>query len=246
MKRLLLLSILLIGVSCYSSRNVRIMTYNIRNGIGIDETMNIERTADVISEVCPDLIAVQEVDSVTGRSNGTYILGELAARTGMQPYYSPAIDFDGGKYGIGILSKESPSKVVKMALPGREEARTLLLLEFADYLFCCTHLSLTEEDRAESIRIISTLPVRFDKPLFIAGDFNDIPNSKDMAKLRDSFTMLNNPETNTFPSDAPSETLDYIMVSKDSSMVKVESTNVVETTASDHRPVIVNITLNDK
>ena len=41
-----------------------------------------------------------------------------------------------------------------MALPGREEARALIMAEFEDYIYCCTHLSLTEEDRMTSLEMI--------------------------------------------------------------------------------------------
>ena len=44
--------------------------------------------------------------------------------------FAPAIDFDGGKYGIGLLAKKTPIRVERMALPGREEARAMILVEF--------------------------------------------------------------------------------------------------------------------
>lgn len=44
-----------------------IMSYNIRNGRGMDDVTDFRRTAAVINKVCPDVVAVQEIDSVTGQ-----------------------------------------------------------------------------------------------------------------------------------------------------------------------------------
>lgn len=81
----------------------KIMSYNIRNGRGMDEVCNYQRIADAILCEMPDVVAVQEVDSMTNRSNHTYVLGEIASLTNMHGSFAPAIHYDGGKYGIGIL-----------------------------------------------------------------------------------------------------------------------------------------------
>ena len=56
---------------------------------------------------------------MTGRSGGIDVLRTLGERTLMFPTYAPAIDFDGGKYGVGMLSKEKPVSYRYIALPGR-------------------------------------------------------------------------------------------------------------------------------
>ena len=114
------------------THDLRLMTYNIRNGRGMDDSLSIARTAAVINRVAPEAVAVQELDSMTARSGQTYVLGELAKLTDMQAYFAPAIDFDGGKYGIGMLCRETPVRVKALPLPGREEARALLMVEFND------------------------------------------------------------------------------------------------------------------
>lgn len=60
------------------SNTLRIMSYNIRNGRGMDDVADFRRTADVIIKACPDIVAVQEIDSVTGRSGGKDVLREIA------------------------------------------------------------------------------------------------------------------------------------------------------------------------
>ena len=111
--------------------SLRIMSYNIRNLRGMDDVRDLGRVAKVINESKPDVVAVQEVDSVTGRSEQTDVLGLLAAETHMHPVYAAAIDYDGGKYGVGILSREEPLNHYSLPLPGREEQRVLLVVEFA-------------------------------------------------------------------------------------------------------------------
>ena len=172
------------------NNTLRIMSYNIRNGRGMDDAANYQRTADVINKACPDLVAVQEIDSVTGRSGGKDVLRELAGLTFMHYVYAPAIDYDGGKYGIGMLSKEKPLGYRYLPLPGREEARALLVVEFERYIYCCTHLSLTEEDRMLSLPIIKQVAASANKPFFIAGDMNAHPDSEFIQQLQKDFVIL--------------------------------------------------------
>lgn len=149
------------------NNTLRIMSYNIRNGRGMDDMIDFRRTAEVINKVCPDVVAVQELDSVTGRSGGKDVLREIAGLTLMHHIYAPAIDYDGGKYGIGMLSKEKPLGYRYLSLPGREEARALLVVEFEKYIYCCTHLSLTEEDRMLSLPVIRQVAASTNKPFLL-------------------------------------------------------------------------------
>ena len=149
-----LLCMLAMAASAHSQDYLKLMSYNIRNAKGMDNVRNVQRIANVINNEAPDVVAVQELDSMTTRSNQTYVLAEVAERTQMHASYTPAISFQGGKYGIGILSKEKPLDIQTFPLPGREEERMLKVAEFQEYFFACTHLSLTEEDRLASLDII--------------------------------------------------------------------------------------------
>lgn len=181
------------------NNTLRIMSYNIRNGRGMDDVTDFRRTAAVINKVCPDVVAVQEIDSVTGRSGGKDVLREIAGLTLMHHMYAPAIDYDGGKYGIGMLSKEKPLGYRYLPLPGREEARALLVVEFEKYIYCCTHLSLTEEDRMLSLPVIRQVAASANKPFFIAGDMNAHPGSEFIRQLQNDFVILTDTKMPTFP-----------------------------------------------
>ena len=211
----------------------------------MDNQQDFNRQANVIKQMKPDVVAIQEIDSVTTRSKGKYVLGELAIRTGLHPSYAPAIRYDGGKYGIGILSKEKPLRIIRTSLPGREEQRALIIAEFDQYVFCCTHLSLTQADRIASaekmIKIWTELNVN--KPVFIAGDFNSEPDSQEIQLFEKHFSILNDISAPTWPSDKPTKTIDYIIQLKDSlKTVKVKKALVLnEPVASDHRPVFIKV-----
>lgn len=221
---------------------IEIMSYNIRNGRGLDGKLDYGRIAEVINRNAPEVVALQEVDSVTRRSDKVDVLNELAVRTGLHATYAAAIDYDGGKYGIGMLSRRQPLQVKRIPLPGREEKRVLLVAEFRDYIFCCTHFSLTEEDQLASVDIVKQALSAYDKPVFIAGDFNAHPNSEVITRLNGYFQILNDTTQCTFPADSPNECIDYVMMLKNKHTGKVLSRKVVaEPQASDHRPLFVTL-----
>lgn len=223
--------------------NEQLMTYNVKNGAGMDGVTDYARTASVIIHEKPDVVAIQELDSVTGRSKGAYVLDELGKQTGMHATYAPAIDYDGGKYGIGILSKKQPLHVYRYALPGREEARALLVVEFKKYVYACMHLSLTEEDRIASLPIIREATSGFDKPVFIAGDWNDTPDSPFIQEMQKDFRILSPTDQLTCPADEPKACIDYIAVKKDCKPKHFAFFSYVAPASveSDHRPVNVFI-----
>ena len=227
---------------------LRMASYNIQHGVGMDQKLDYKRIADVLENINPDVVAVQEVDSMTGRTGNTYSLGEIANHMRYYASYAPAISFDGGKYGIGILSRKRPIRTEQHALPGREEARTLLVAEFDEYVFAATHLSLTEDDLMASASIIENIAKKCSKPFIIAGDFNALPDSPFIKQFEKSFYICNSKEK-SWPSDQPRECLDYIAVYKgygEAYLPKPAETlhsEVVNTLASDHRPIFADIVL---
>lgn len=102
------------------------MSYNIRNGRGIDNVQDLGRVAEIINRTAPDIVALQELDSVTGRMAGRFIPGELGEMTGMHARFCRAIDYDGGAYGVGLLSRDEPLAVRRHPASGtRRVPRTV-------------------------------------------------------------------------------------------------------------------------
>jgi endonuclease/exonuclease/phosphatase family metal-dependent hydrolase len=189
---------------------VRVMSYNIRNGIGMDDVTDYQRIADVIAKISPDVVALQELDSITNRSKQVDVLSRISALTAMYPVYGASIMYDGGKYGIGVLSKQKPLSWKRIPLPGREEARSLLVVEFTSYVFCNVHFSLNDDDRRASVDIIDRTVKDYHKPVILAGDINAQPESPVLEAFQKNWTILSNPQVLTFPSDKPNITIDYI------------------------------------
>ena len=242
-KNLLFIFAALFIFSAQAQNTLKLMSYNIKNANGMDNVCNFQRIANVINNTSPDVVAIQEVDSMTNRSGQKYVLGEIAERTQMHGYFAPAIDYDGGKYGIGLLTKQVPLRLQSLPLPGREEARTLILAEFADYIYCCTHMSLAEEDRMKSLELVKAFTSSSTKPLFLAGDMNAEPESGFIKELQKDFQILSNPKQHTFPAPDPKETIDYIATLKQNAKgFAVISAKVInEPMASDHRPILVEL-----
>lgn len=247
-KNLLLIIAILFVFSAQAQNTLKLMTYNIRNANGMDDVCNFQRIANVINNASPDVVAIQEVDSMTKRSGQKYVLGEIAGRTQMHAYFAPAIDFDGGKYGIGLLTRQVPVRLQTIPLPGREEERALVLAEFEDYIYCCTHMSLTEEDRMESLKIVKSFTTPYKKPLFLAGDMNAEPESDFIKELQKDFQLLSNPKQHTYPAPEPKETIDYIAALKSNAngFALISARVLNEPVASDHRPILVELRTAEK
>lgn len=222
---------------------LRIISYNIRNGNGMAGDNDLQRTARVLTAQSPDIVALQEIDSITGRSGGRHISAELAKLTSMNYTYAPAIAYDGGGYGIALLSKEKPIDIRRISLPGRDEERVLIIAEFKDYVFCATHFSLTPEDQLTSIDLIEGYVKEYSKPLFFAGDLNFEPSSDQYKKLIRNFTILTDVSKASYPADSPTDCIDYIAVysGKDNFATTIKTGVVNAPIESDHRPVIADV-----
>jgi len=220
---------------------VSVMSYNVQHCAGIRSGINYDRTADVIYRQQPDVVALQELDSMTVRSGKCDQLAELASRTLYFPVFASAIDFDGGKYGVGILTRERPLNVRRIPLPGKEP-RVLLVVELKNYVMACTHLDLEENNRLASIPVIVAEAERWQKPFIIAGDWNDEPDSKMITELKKNF-VINTGKKATFPADKPKICIDYIASYKGRSAVALKSSVLNEPEASDHCPIVANLRL---
>lgn len=224
--------------------SLRLMTYNIQHGAGMDDVIDLDRQATIIKNALPDVVGMQEVDSCVKRSSYKHQAALLGSKTGMHATFGGAIPLTGGKYGVAILSKEKPLSYRNIPLPGTE-ARTLLVCEFQEYVFATTHLDLDADCRANSLPIILEEAERWDKPFFICGDWNDKPTSSLITKIKKNFRILNTITSNsvnyTFPASSPTSVIDYIACFK-RFLTSVTSRQVINAPeASDHRPVLVEV-----
>lgn len=242
-KILLILAVLAIGATTttVSAQKLRIMSYNVKNGGGKDGIKDIKRCGQLVREAQPDVVAVQEVDSVT-RRNKFYVLGRMAeAAGGYHAYYGPTIPHSGGKYGIGVLTKEPALSVAFHRLPCPKEPRGLLVVELNKYYILCTHLSLSEPYRVESVAIIKDVVSKLkNKPVFIAGDMNAKPHSAPIVAFKEFAQLLTDDTKYTFPSDDPRICIDYIFGVNGSFKV-LKNYVFYDSLFSDHVPLYVDV-----
>ena len=244
-KILSLFIVLTIITPLYALETVRVMSYNVRNCVGMDGSrFDVDRVAKVVTGANPDIAGIQELDFKTTRSSGRDILTELSEGTKLNGAFSAAIEFQGGQYGIGSLTKQKPLRVRTVPLPGKEERRALHILEFEKYVFFVTHLSLTPESRAESVQIINAERDKYSKPIILVGDFNAMPDSAVMKEFFKTWQDVG-PKAFTFPANNPKIRIDYVLVSvPDKKSVRVIDAQVLdEPVASDHRPILSVIEL---
>src|SRR5690606_13344374 len=73
---------------------VKVMSFNIAHGLGMDGVTDLERTAGVIEDSCATVIGLQEVDRFFGeRSSFMDQVKWLGDRLGMYTAYGANLDF---------------------------------------------------------------------------------------------------------------------------------------------------------
>ncbi len=99
------------------------MTYNIQHGAGTDQKLNLTRIAEVINRERPDLVGLQEVDRGVERTGRVDEIGELARLTRMEYAFAYNLHYQGGQYGVAVLSRFPILAVDHRRYDNRREAR---------------------------------------------------------------------------------------------------------------------------
>lgn len=241
--------LLFLGISMLGmGKEFTVMSYNIygarlTNGIKIGES---------IKKYNPDFVSLQEVDKFTRRSRNKDITLEIAKALGYNYYYfQKAMDFDGGEYGISIISKYPVKKLFRSELPSiGNEKRQILIAELDSeelgkkVTVLNTHLDYKTEIKEKEMRhLLAVADVIEGDVKFMSGDFNFLPTSEHYRKItenwKDSYTEENKEKTKK----AEDARIDYIF-SKSSRKVKVKKSQFINddteewTKLSDHLPYI--------
>lgn len=219
----------------------------------MDGKLDMQRIADVINAVNPDLVALQEVDKGVERTGGIDQPAILAKLTGMHAVFEKNIDFQGGEYGNAVLSRLPIEKWSNHKLPQLtpDEQRGMLEVHvrFGDrpIVFYATHFDYHGDDAerlASADLFRDMVGKQKTQTVILAGDLNTRPDSPVMEKLNafliDTHTVAS-PDTPglTYPADAPDRRIDYILHTPGADLRAVESRVVDEPVASDHRPLLV-------
>src|SRR6267143_6553391 len=87
-----------------STHTIRVMTYNIHVGVGMDKKLDLARIAGVINAQHPDIVGLQEVDRGVERTQRIDEIAEIARMTKMDYAFAFNLRYQGGQYGVAILS----------------------------------------------------------------------------------------------------------------------------------------------
>ncbi len=253
MKRIACALLLLVGFSAAARSTepiaVRVLTYNIHHGEGMDGRFDLPRLAALISAAEPDLVALQEVDQRTDRAGGVDQMAELERLTGMHGEFGKAMDFQGGAYGVAVLTRQPVERAVNRALPNRadREPRTELTVDVRPHAagplvhFTSTHLDQGREqdDRlAQAGFLNDVLTAGRDLPAILAGDMNSRPDTEVMLLLAGRW-LTSFPVLPAVAPDRPRGLVDHVLARPTQDWRAVQTDVIEDRLASDHRPLLV-------
>lgn len=224
---------------------LRILAYNVKHGRGMDGAIDLERIARVISEQDPDLVALQEIDEGCGRSGGVDQARRLGELCSMTPIFGPFMDYDGGRYGMALLSRLPVEASTNHVLPPGREPRTALaarvrLDDGRALVLIGIHLYATEEERLAQAETLLDVCAGEEAPVVLAGDFNSTPGSRVMERLGQAFEdPAKQGDPRTFPSPSPEREIDFFLLRPGKRFEVLEQRVVDEPLASDHRPILL-------
>jgi endonuclease/exonuclease/phosphatase family metal-dependent hydrolase len=226
------------------------MAYNIHHGEGMDSVVDLVRIADLIRRVDPDLVALQEIDSVTERTGRADQAAELARLTGLTPVFGSFMPYQGGAYGMAVLSRWPIVESENLRLPPGAEPRTALSVTVRSpkthrtLRFVGIHFYATEDERLAQAQRLEAHLAREGGPVMLFGDFNSTPGSAVMAHLEQGWWILDKGDDSlTFPSWAPAREIDFALLRPASAFEVLGHRLLHEAVASDHRPLVADVIL---
>ena len=240
----------------------RIVTYNVHRCVGNDRRLDVGRVAEVLAELRPDIVALQELDVGRRRTGHVDQAHEIAERLNMACHFNAALTVEEERYGDAILTC-FPERLIQAApLPGygripQLEPRGALWVEVEidgrTVQVINTHLGLVPREQQIQAQWLAG-PTwlehpRCKGPQILLGDFNATATSVVYrtltARLRAARRQVKSREpTSTFPSQMPVLRIDHLFVSPDIQVRKVFAPfETLTRVASDHLPLVMDFEL---
>lgn len=225
-----------------------VASWNLHHGRGADGRIDLARIAARILTLDAAVVVLQEVDRRCGRSGGVDQAAELGRLTGMRAEFGAAMPFDGGEYGLAVLSRLPIRETRVHRLPGDGEPRIVFeaVVDTAAGPVSVGSVHLDHQDANRRLRQAEAARAALAPrahPVVLAGDFNDHPDSPVMrAFAGDGWSMVpaGGP---THPADQPQVAIDHVVLR--GAVQPLGPLQVIaEPVASDHRPISVRLKRN--
>ncbi|WP_067931711.1 endonuclease/exonuclease/phosphatase family protein [Alicyclobacillus kakegawensis] len=243
-----------------------VVSYNTHGGIGIDGRYSLARIADVIAQTHADVVGLQEVGAYWHKHARHEDEAQFyIRRLHMYGFFAPIFNLDaitpGGprrQYGVLLLSRYPIQgmvnhQIARRLTQGRREsvavkpgfAEAMIHVHGQDLRVYLTHLDYRRDAHLRARQVADMMRIVSENtgPKVLMGDLNAVPSAPELRPLWNVFGQTMNRCQGgcaTFPADAPTRLIDYVLVSHG---LQVQSVQVVNTTASDHRPIRAVISL---
>lgn len=233
---------------------VRVMSYNLHQGVDIGGTLGMEALAQVIEKENPDILALQEVARGWVVAGSVDMLVWLSQRLGMDYVSGLAVD---SVWGNAVLSRYPILSAENHLMPNNRDIRLdrgFISMEVdvgggSTLRILATHLHAGTEEGIDRIPQVEEMLNYWNEvwdgtgSTILLGDLNAHPGDDEMVilsgKLKDAFDDSNAaPPGYTSRSDDPWQRIDYIWISPD---LTARDFSISQSQASDHFPVAVTI-----
>lgn len=231
---------------------IRAVTYNIKHGRGNDDVVDLKRTAAVLNALTPDIVGLQEVDREAERSGKVDEARVLGESLGLNHAFGRFMDYQGGAYGMGILSRFPITHARDVNLPEGNEPRVALAVDVRlpggrPLTIVNVHFDWVRDDgfRFAQAQKLTEFLDALTQPYILMGDFNDEPGSRTLGLFTSRAAEAAKPRDNrlTFSSTKPEKEIDFIFLAPRDAWTPGEVRVIDEKMASDHRPVLGVLTL---
>ena len=234
---------------------MKCMTINIQHGRDFEKGhIDLALMADTIRKEDPDVVVMNEV---YGKGEGKDFVGQaevIADMLGYHAFFAPAIDIKGhGPYGNALLTRNPMVDTEVIPVPkaprlykgyyeDRCMAKATTTVNKKPLTLLGIHFGLQPDEAELCVKVVCDAVKASANPVVLMGDFNLTPDSPLLDPIRelliDTDTKFEGTSNCTFPTDKPDIKIDYIFVSPELPILKVDIPRVV---AADHLPVTAEI-----
>jgi endonuclease/exonuclease/phosphatase family metal-dependent hydrolase len=226
-----------------------VASYNIHRGVGLDRRRDLDRIADVVAELEPDVVGLQEVIRQDGAAHADQA-AYLAARLGMTLVMGVTRAHGEGTYGNAVLTRLPVLASGRCDLShGSREPRGCLRvdldIEGTPLHVFNAHFGLGVRERRAQLRALGDFinaSATLGGPRVLMGDFNEWHFGPITRGLRREFSSPMRRMRRTHPAVFPLFKLDRIYwdVELEGETFQVHRSPRARV-ASDHLPVVVRL-----